>query len=68
MSTDNKSMDVSIWEKIGDGFSAFSEGVGRFLRQGAPASRRAPGQRGDWTGFIVDAHRRLGASVPSIFI
>src|SRR5262245_18858322 len=31
MSTDNKSMDVSIWEKIGDGFSAFTEGVGRFI-------------------------------------
>src|SRR5947209_15662965 len=30
MSTDTK-MDVSFWEKLGDGLSAFSEGVGRFL-------------------------------------
>ncbi len=25
------SMDVSVWEKLGDGLSAFSDGVGRFL-------------------------------------
>ena len=24
-------VDVSIWEKIGDGFSAFAEGVGSVL-------------------------------------
>jgi preprotein translocase subunit SecA len=30
MSTDTK-MDVSFWEKLGDGLSAFSEGVGKFL-------------------------------------
>src|SRR4051812_2095939 len=30
MSTDT-SMDVSLWEKLSDGLSAFAEGVGRFL-------------------------------------
>ena len=30
MSTET-SMDVSVWEKLGDGLSAFSDGVGRFL-------------------------------------
>jgi len=30
MSTDTK-MDVSIWEKLGDGVSAFSEAFGKFL-------------------------------------
>src|SRR5437879_332824 len=30
MSTEAK-MDISLWEKIGDGFTAFQEGVGRFL-------------------------------------
>src|SRR5262245_60999407 len=30
MSTQTQ-MDVSLWEKLGDGVSAFSEGVGRFL-------------------------------------
>ena len=24
-------VDISIWEKIGDGFSLFAEGLGRFL-------------------------------------
>src|SRR4051812_25205278 len=32
MSTDSKAnLDVSVWEKLGDGFTAFQEGVGRFL-------------------------------------
>src|SRR4051812_31000135 len=30
MSTDTK-MEVSLWEKLGDGLSAFSENAGRFL-------------------------------------
>ena len=30
MSTDT-SLDVSFWEKLSDGISAFSEGVGRFF-------------------------------------
>ena len=30
MSTET-SMDVGFWEKLGDGLSAFSEGVGKFL-------------------------------------
>ena len=30
MSNDVK-MDVSIWEKLGDGLSAFSEGFSKFL-------------------------------------
>jgi preprotein translocase subunit SecA len=31
MSTDNTSLDVSIWERLSDGLSAFSEGVSNFL-------------------------------------
>src|SRR3954469_14351099 len=32
MSTDTKAnLDVSLWEKIGDGITAFQEGFGRFL-------------------------------------
>jgi preprotein translocase subunit SecA len=31
MSSDLKSLDVSFWDKLSDGLSAFSEGVGRFL-------------------------------------
>lgn len=30
MSSDTK-LDVSFWEKLSDGLSAFSEGVGRFF-------------------------------------
>ena len=30
MSTET-SMDVGFWEKLGDGLSAFSEGLGKFL-------------------------------------
>jgi preprotein translocase subunit SecA len=31
MSSSEKSVDVSFWEKLGDGLSAFSEAVGKFL-------------------------------------